>query len=108
MSAEPIDKMSSMLLDALDKLNWDVNRKVLQFLLDNGEQKVSDIYEMISYKHTYHGFTIKLSMLEKANLIDIIVANDQRTIHKIKLTAFGQLLLRNLLAAQKLLEMEPE
>lgn len=102
MSAEPIDKISSELLDALDKLNWDVNRKVLQLLLEKGEQKVPEIFAMFS--STYQGFAVKLSSLEKANLIHTTLADDQRTIQKIKLTLFGKILLQNLLAAQGFLE----
>jgi hypothetical protein len=107
MNAESIDNLSAELLNALDTLNDSINRKTLQILF-NGEQQVEVLYNLLSNSRTHftmQGYAVKLKALEKANLIHLTLSDDQRTIQKIKLTIFGEVLLQSLLMAQKLLVM---
>jgi len=106
LSAEPLDKISSELLNALDKLTNDVNRKVLQILLESGETDVRKLHSLFEEHRgvSYGSFVSKLRLMEKDNLVICTITEDGRSVDTVKLSTFGDILLRGLLVAQKLLE----
>lgn len=104
--SEQIDNMSSELLFALDKIAFDFNRRVLQFLLEKGEVDITTLQDIGSNTHvSINGLQTRLANLEKAKLIEIMGTDEGRTrLGKVRLTTFGEVLIRSLLVAQKLLE----
>lgn len=104
--SEQIDKISSDLLEALDKLTNDVNRKILQITMDQGEMDVKKLHELFEEHRgiSYMQFVGKIHNMAKSNLIETIMSEDGRNIERIRLTTFGDVLLRSLFVAQKLLE----
>ena len=109
MSAEPLDKISSELLNALDKLTNDVNRKVLQVLLESGETDVRKLHSLFEEHRgvSYGSFVAKLKLMENDSLVICKITDDGRTIERVSLSTFGEVLLRSLHVAQKLLEAKP-
>jgi len=104
--SEQIDKISSELLDALDKLTNDINRKILQLLLETGEYDIQKLFALFEEHRgmPYLQFVDKIHRMAKSQLLETKIADDGRNIEKVRLTSFGEILLRGLLVAQKLLE----
>ena len=93
-------------MDALDKLTNDVNRKILQITMDQGEMDVKKLHGLFDEHRgiSYLQFVGKIHNMAKSSLLETIMSDDGRTIERIRLTTFGDVLLRSLFVAQKLLE----
>jgi hypothetical protein len=101
------DSFSSELLNALDKLTNDINRKVLQVLLDSGETDTRKLHDILEEHRgiSYLVFMTKLHLMEKDCLIECTMSDESGSAKKVRLSKFGATLLHNLLDAQKLLEL---